>query len=104
VADFDADGGPDLLWQDLSGGFLGVSFVDAGSVVGFLPLRPSAVPTSLRLAGVADMNADGRPDLLWQERTTGVLAVWYMNGLAATSAALLNPSQVDSRWQIVLPR
>jgi glucose/arabinose dehydrogenase len=104
VADFDADGGPDLLWQDLTGGFLGVSFVDAGSVVGFLPLRPAAVPTNLRLAGVADMNADGRPDLLWQERTTGVLAVWYMNGLAATNAVLLTPSQVDSRWQIVLPR
>jgi hypothetical protein len=50
------------------------------------------------------MNGDGQPDFLWQERTTGVLAVWYMNGLAATSAAPLTPAEVDPRWRIVLPR
>jgi glucose/arabinose dehydrogenase len=104
VADFDRDGAPDLLWQDLAGGVLGVSFVDDGSVVGFLPLRPAQVPVSWRLAGVADMNGDGQPDILWQERTTGALAVWYMNGLAATSAAPLTPAEVDPRWRIVLPR
>jgi glucose/arabinose dehydrogenase len=104
VADFDADGGPDLLWQDLSSGVVGVTYVEEGSVVGFLPLRPALVPTSWRLAGVADMNADGRPDVLWEERTTGALAVWYMNGLAATSAVPVTPSPVDPRWQIVLPR
>jgi VCBS repeat protein len=104
VADFDGDGAPDLVWQDAASGVVGVSYLDEGSVVAFLPFRPAQVPASWRLAGVADMNGDGRPDVLWQERTTGALAVWYMSGLAATSTAPLSPAEVDPRWQVVLPR
>jgi len=53
-----------------------------------------------RIAGVADFNGDGIPDLIWQS-SDGSVVVWYMggaNGSSYQSAALLaGPS---SGWRI----
>ncbi len=58
-----------------------------------------------KIRGVGDLNADGRPDLLWQNTADGSLAVWYMNGLNLVEGTLLNPSRVlDTNWHIVGPR
>jgi glucose/arabinose dehydrogenase len=103
VADFNRDGKPDLLWQDLTDGLLAVSYMDGASATGFSLLSPGQVPTSWRLAGVADLSGDGKPDLLWQD-TSGLLGLWIMDGVTATLAVPLSPSQVDTRWRIVLPR
>lgn len=32
------------------------------------------------VAAAADMNRDGRPDVIWQNDTTGQVTVWYMGG------------------------
>jgi hypothetical protein len=45
-------------------------------------LTPSEVPdTNWRIVGIADFNLDGQTDLLWQHQTSGLIALWYMNGL-----------------------
>ena len=45
------------------------------------------------------LNADGKPDILWQH-TTGVLYVWYMNGVVQTSGSYLTPKAAGSGWKI----
>jgi glucose/arabinose dehydrogenase len=104
AADVDRDGKPDLVWRDVTGGQAGVWFMDGLTRTGFAFLSPAPVPTNWRIAGVADLNGDGRPDILWQDDTAGFAAVWFMDGVTVTAVAPLGPGQVDPRWQIVLPK
>ena len=59
--------------------------------------------TGIRIGSVpADFNGDGKPDLVWQNQTTGQLTVWLMNGTTMTQGLWLTPSAVaDTNWKIV---
>jgi len=47
----------------------------------------------------ADFNADGKPDILWRNTTTGANVVWFMDGTTITGAADLPGAPVV--WSIV---
>jgi hypothetical protein len=47
---------------------------------------------------IADFNGDGKADLLWQDPTTGAVAIWFMNGAALGSSA--GVTSVGPEWQI----
>jgi hypothetical protein len=38
---------------------------------------------------LADLNGDGRADLVWRNAATGATVGWLMNGVAPTSSAIL---------------
>ena len=79
--DIDGDGKPDILWQNQVTGQLTVWLMNGTTMAQGLWLTPSAVPdTNWKIAGVADFNGDGDPDILWQNQVTGQLTVWLMNG------------------------
>jgi|SRR5215207_3893972 len=67
-----------------------------------LPLSPNyEADLSWKIAGSGDMNADGRPDLIWQHQTQGWLNVWLMSGPLRVQSLPLSPSQVsDLSWKI----
>jgi hypothetical protein len=100
VADLNGDGIPDLIWQGSDGsvvvwymgGANGSSYQSAALLAG--------ASSGWRIAGVADFNGDGIPDLIWQS-SDGSVVVWYMggaNGSSYQSAAFLaGPS---SGWRI----
>jgi hypothetical protein len=49
-----------------------------------------------------DFNHDGLNDLLWQNRTTGEISVWRMNGVNVVSGDYLSPSNVgDTNWKMM---
>jgi hypothetical protein len=52
------------------------------------------------VVGLADLDSDGRPDVVWRRPTDGANAVWLMNGVTATSVAAL-PSPADPAWRLV---
>jgi len=60
---------------------------------------PLSLPSPWKLAAVADFNADGNPDLVAEDPTTGTKVVLYMNGtsFAGTYAVLLN---VGVQWRL----
>ena len=103
AADFDSDGKPDLVWQHRTAGWIGVWFMNGTSMTSASLFTPSAVvDTGWDLVGAADFDSDGKPDLIWQHRTTGWIGVWFMNGTSMTSASLFTPSAVaDTNWKIV---
>lgn len=41
--------------------------------------------TGWRIAGAADFDKDGHPDILWHNGTTGEIQYWYMNGADGTT-------------------
>jgi len=101
TADFDGDGKPDILWQNHSTGRLVLWLMNGAARTASVTPNPSSVGETWRAVGAADFNGDGKPDILWQNPTTGQLVVWYMNGATRTGSAPLKPSSVGGRWRIV---
>jgi hypothetical protein len=49
--------------------------------------------------GIGDFDGNGRADILWQNRSTGTVVAWLMNGVAVASS--VSPSTVaDLSWQV----
>jgi hypothetical protein len=54
-----------------------------------------------RIVGATDFNADVQPDLVWQNRSTGQIGVWFMSGVNLSSVTLFTPGQVtDTNWRL----
>jgi hypothetical protein len=100
LADFNGDGEADILWRHKRTGDLHVWFMKGTKAAGASDLVPARVADRRwRIARVADLNEDGKTDILWRNQQTGDLVVWYMNGIAMTSHAPLDPGQfADTDW------
>jgi ketosteroid isomerase-like protein len=94
IADFDADGRPDLVWQAPTGEVVLWIMGSSGRVrTAFL----SAQPSIWRVVSVVDLDNDRRPDLIWQ-LPTGETAVWFMQGETMRLSQYL--SAYASVWRI----
>jgi hypothetical protein len=92
-----------MVWQHDSTGQM-----VAWGMSGLNLVKPSSVgpgrvdDPEWRIKATADMNADGKKDLLFQHDSAGFLAVWLMSGDTLLEAKLLSPGQLgDPRWQLV---
>jgi len=105
--DFNGDGYQDLVWQNNTTGQLMVNYlgpVSPGpmSPTGWNWLDSGNVP-GWRVVGVADMNGDGVPDLIWQNTTTTQIIVYYYGG--AGGAVMQSWAYLDTvglpGWKVV---
>jgi hypothetical protein len=105
TGDFNADGKPDLIFQS-DRGFLAVWYMNGLVRVGVEYLSPNQIAdTRWLVAGVGDVDGDGKPDLILHHTYDGVAGVWLMNGRTMLDGRLFNPAQVpDANWRIVGPR
>ncbi len=105
IADFNGDGQVDLLWEaTVQGGskYYTMWFMNGNSNIGWSYLNPSGlVPPEWGVAGCADFNGDGKPDILW-ESTKGEHTIWYMNGITNINWSPLIPNVTSPGWRIVL--
>ena len=101
TGDFNSDGKTDLLWKHAVDGSLIAWLMDGinRSAVAWLTPHQLLDP-HWQVAGVADLNGDSKPDLLFQH-PDGRLAAWLMDGVVRIRAEMLNPSFVaDPNWKI----
>ena len=102
VADLNADGQPDLLFRNMSSG---LAFAwNTQFAAGSLSLTTSSPPIFgidpvWEIVQVADWNNDAKPDLLFRNKNTGVVFVWYLNGVTLTTSDYI--TQIDPSWEIV---
>ena len=82
TADFNGDGQPDLMWQNDSTHQIAVWYMGGaqGNIYQSWAWLSAGNMTGWTVVGAVDLNADGRPDLIWQNNSTQQVAVWYMGG------------------------
>ncbi len=100
AADFNNDGVPDLVWQSPSTGAAQIWYM--GGTGGATITGSASVSTgnSWHIVGAADFNADGHPDLVWQNTSNGAAQIWYMGGSnGATFESAANVATSNS-WRI----
>jgi hypothetical protein len=75
--DFNGDGKDDLIWSNSQTGQLAIWDMN-GTVIS--PANTGAIFVTInpvwKIMGVADINADGQPDLLWWDSHTGQMIFW----------------------------
>lgn len=89
-ADYNRDGSSDLLLQNVTSGALQVWYMNGYSRQSVANLDAglnTPDSTGWKVSGTGDFNQDGSIDLFWHNGTTGDSQVWYMDGIARTSAA-----------------
>jgi hypothetical protein len=90
IGDLNGDGRSDIVLRDAYDGSGDVSVrLSSGATFGSQNYIFSNLSYAWSLAGVGDINGDGRDDLIWR-KTNNTVSSWLMNasGLTFTSAAL----------------
>jgi hypothetical protein len=103
IGDFDWNGVPDLYWQEdgtnapaawYMGGADGSTILTSKVLRGPQP--------GWRIVGIADLDGDRHPDLIWQQDGTNMVNVWYMGGVDGNTVLnAKNLSGPQPGWRIV---
>jgi len=102
VADLNADGQPDLLFRNMTSGLaFAWNTQYAASTLSLTTSSPAmfGIDPIWEVVQVSDWNADGKPDLVFRNKNTGLVFVWYMNGTTLTTSDFI--TQIDPTWEIV---
>jgi len=105
-ADFDHNGVPDLVYQNTQSGQVNVNYYGGAggtTFIGWACLSCGIDVTGWSVVGVADMNGDGDPDLIYQNQTTAQVNVDYYGGSGGatfTGWACLSCGIDVTGWQV----
>ena len=106
TGDFDGNGVPDLVYQNQSTGQVNVDYYGgpAGTTfIGWACLSCGINTSGWKVVGVADIDGNGTPDLVYQNQTTGQVNVDYYGGYGGatfTGWACLSCGINTSGWQV----
>ena len=100
VGDFDSDGHPDAVWQDMATGAAQVWSLEGsqGNVVTGAAVLSGG--NAWRVRSIADFNSDGKPDVLWQDPVSGLAQIWFMGGAQGTTLVDAANLTASNAWQI----
>ncbi len=98
-ADFDGNGTPDILRENVVTGERTLWLMNGTTVANTVTIGTDA-DINWHMVGAGDFNSDGKPDILWQNLSTGARRVWMMNGTTFVSSVDLG-TEPDTNWRIV---
>jgi len=99
VGDFDADGKSDVLWHNNVTGENIVWLMNGATLLSSGAVFSTVADLNWSIAGVADLDGDGKSDILWRNSVTGENTVWLMSGASISSGTPANA--VQSSWSMV---
>lgn len=102
LADSDGDGTPDIFWRNLDSNRATIWFLNAdGTRRDGTTVHDSNLPTAWLIAGIADVNGDSNPDIIWRNQDTNRVSVWYLNSLGSRlDGNTVHDTNLETSWQI----
>ncbi len=102
TGDVNGDGHTDIIWQHPQSGVTKVWLMYFWSLVTETGVSPWRAEPNARVAAAGDFNHDGRDDLVWQDRQTGAVSIWYIgaDGRTASSSATVTGSAPAGNWTV----
>lgn len=102
TGDFNQDGRPDILWRHQTTGALQAWLMNGALVSQEAGTNPPSLPDlNWQLSGIADLNRDGKVDLLWRHSLSNVLVAWLMDGLVRQGGQQVASSGLPNQaWSV----
>lgn len=101
TGDFNNDGKDDLLLRNVNGSGQNLIWYMNGSNITKEELIGRPITDVLwNIAGTGDFNHDGKEDILWRNNLYDQTLVWYMDGAAIQSEALVGRGIADASWRV----
>src|SRR2546427_84214 len=97
--DLDGNGTADLVLRQTQTGDLWLLTTAAGTAQTALANYVPGVPLAWRVADVADVDGDGKADVIWRHGGTGDVAIWLMDAETVKQSTVVAPG-VPLAWQI----
>jgi hypothetical protein len=88
----------DLLWRSDDGANVTWDFTSAAATGYDAHVLPG-VDTSWQALATADVNGDGRSDVVWRDTASGQVAIWLMDGPDSPDPTPRFPGTVGAPWQ-----
>lgn len=104
IGNFNGDNQPDLMFRHATTGlaFVWDTTLSGGTVSLAGDTFVFGIDPVWQVAQIGDWNADGKPDVVFRNKSTGIVFVWYMNGYTLTTSDFI--TQIDPSWEIVPSR
>jgi hypothetical protein len=100
IGDLDGDGKDDLLWRTNANRIVGWKMNGLTVASNAEISNTTFVGTNWGVAGMPDLDGDGRADVLWRNANNGNVAAWFMNGLSRVGGGTVTTS-VSNNWAII---
>jgi hypothetical protein len=100
VGDFDGDGNADILWRNNATGENYLYPMSGLAILGTEGYLRTVADLDWNVAGVGDMDGDGKADILWRNSDTGENYLYPMNGTAILGTEGYLRTVADQNWQV----
>ena len=101
LADFDGDGKADILWRHAATGENYLYPMDGTAIKPGEGYLRTVADQDWRVKGAADLDGDGKADIVWRNRATGENYLYPMNGTAILPGEGYFRTVSDPDWDIV---
>jgi hypothetical protein len=98
--DFNGDGKTDIFWRNYAAQKVGFWLSNATGLSSDVTPLSTVVSGEEQLAGIGDLDGDGKQDLIWRNLVTRQVSYWLMDGATVRSSSI-DPTLMGSEWSFV---